>query len=297
MAWRTRVALQSPLASASPQVSVSEIALCHGQPGSSASDQPLGTDNRAAGAPTGWHFQGVLQWLIQRPFLRYLPFPEPMVATVKEWKDQLQDNVTRGVWARRWLQKAASRMSAVTLKEAQTLRSRLGLELCFMEDPALLFGIRMLRRRPRAKAQASLVEETHKAIAELDGRRDDYAREMIGPRGRLPKLKCDLVKLALLPRVPVSGDDTIEDLKRKVRPMVEELKAKPASQPSVKSKAAPKPSSSPHPSRVLPTQEATYGPIPPAELLTQVPYGMDKAAELGEEQDWDMLPTLHASDD
>lgn len=32
-----------------------------------------------------WHWHGLLLWLVQRPSLRYLPYPYPAVATVKDW--------------------------------------------------------------------------------------------------------------------------------------------------------------------------------------------------------------------
>ena len=34
-----------------------------------------------------WHVHGMLLWLLQRPALRYVPFPYPSVGTVSQWKD------------------------------------------------------------------------------------------------------------------------------------------------------------------------------------------------------------------
>lgn len=45
-------------------------------------------------------------------------------------------------------------------------------------------------------------------------------KELIGPRGGLPSLKADLVKLATLLHVPVLEKDRVEDLKKKLTPAV-----------------------------------------------------------------------------
>ena len=37
-----------------------------------------------------WHWRGVLLWLLPRAFLRYLPFPYPAIAAVKDWKLQAE---------------------------------------------------------------------------------------------------------------------------------------------------------------------------------------------------------------
>ena len=72
----------------------------------------------------------------------------------------------------------------------------------------LAWGLRMLKRR---RQQAGLISDTHRAIAELRGERADHVRQMIGPRGGLPKLKTDLIRLAALCNVEVKPDDTSGD--------------------------------------------------------------------------------------
>ena len=87
------------------------------------------------------HWKGVLLWLVQRPFLRFTPFPLPMNSTAKEWKQQLHEMVQRRVWPRRWLQRALGKMSDIVLREAQVLRSRVGIQNGFHggRDPHLRF--------------------------------------------------------------------------------------------------------------------------------------------------------------
>ena len=160
-------------------------------------------------------------WLVQRPFLRYMPAPLPVVTTSEEWKAQLKDMVKRHAWPKRWQPKAMEYMSLVHLNEAKVLRQRMGLEEAFMEDEAVMFGIKALKKPTRARQQAALVQATHQAIAELDGRKEDLARELLGPRGGMPRTKADLVKLAVLLNVVVDPKDTIEQLKVKIKPLVD----------------------------------------------------------------------------
>jgi hypothetical protein len=68
-----------------------------------------------------WHWQGLMLWLIQRPHIRFLPFPLSMVSKVEDWKQQLMDAVKRRTWPKSWLQKAASKMTMVHLRDCQTL--------------------------------------------------------------------------------------------------------------------------------------------------------------------------------
>ena len=151
-----------------------------------------------------------------RPFLRYMPVPLPVVTTSEEWKAQLKDMVKRRVWPKRWQPKAMEYMSLVHLNEAKVLRQRMGLEEAFMEDEAVMFGVKALKKPTRARQQAALVQATHQAIAELDGRKEDLAQELLGPRGGMPRTKGDLVKLAVLLNVVVDPKDTIEQLKVKI---------------------------------------------------------------------------------
>ena len=128
-----------------------------------------------------WHWQGLMLWLIQRPHIRHLPFPLPMVSKVEEWKQQLMDAVKRKTWPRSWLQKAANKMTAVHLRDGQTLRARVGMEMAFLEDEVIMIGLKMLKMKPRSKQQGALIAKTHQALRELDGFREDHVRNLLGP--------------------------------------------------------------------------------------------------------------------
>ena len=74
----------------------------------------------------------------------------------------------------------------------------------------------------------------------------EAARQMIGPRGGLPNLKGDLVRLATLLHVSLNGDETVEKIKGKIRPSLALLKAStPPESANAKAKSTPATSSAP----------------------------------------------------
>lgn len=173
-----------------------------------------------------WHHLGVKLWLIQRPFLRWTPTPLPMVSTSADWLQQAKDMVKRRVWPKSWLQKATEKghFTVYGLKDAITLRQKLGLRMSFIEDPVLSFGIQCLKKKPKAVLQGALVAETQRLLQATEADRELRLRALLGPRGGLPRLKSELVELAVLFRLEVTEDDRIEDLKAKIEPMVKLLK-------------------------------------------------------------------------
>ena len=83
-------------------------------------------------------------------------------------------------------------------------RNTMGLEFCSMEDEAIILGIRATRalRGARAKLNQGVIEEARNTVP---ADRERAARELIGPRGGLPTLKKDLVRLCVLMKM---DDDT-----------------------------------------------------------------------------------------
>ena len=65
-----------------------------------------------------------------------------------------------------------------------------------------------------------------------EGRGIWRARQFLGPRGGLPSLRGDLIKLAALLHIPVEAKVTVEQLKAKIRPMVHSLKGEDSPQAS-----------------------------------------------------------------
>ena len=171
-----------------------------------------------------WHIQGLLLWLVQRPGLRFLPWPYPSVKSCEEWQAQLEVMRADSIWPRRHLRLAASRMTLSRLGECLHLRDRVGFKLAFLEDGRMfsmvgnLSGFRGQKVAVSRALQHQAQEEARAKLA--DGQRDQCVKELIGPRGGLPSLKADLLKLATLLHVPVLETDRVEDLKKKVTPAV-----------------------------------------------------------------------------
>ena len=77
-----------------------------------------------------------------------------------------------------------------------------------------------------ASLKAAVMQEKlkeAKADAERLGR-EEAVRTMLGPRGGLPTLKADFLKLAALLHVPTAEKDTVDNIKKKIRPMIGTLR-------------------------------------------------------------------------
>ena len=129
------------------------------------------------------------------------------------------------------------------LVECMHWRDRLGMMTAFCEDPVLTGMIHAKAAKGlRKKVRDAALEEAKKEAlqAEQAGNKEELARSLIGPRGGLPPLRGDLIRLAVLLNVKVDPEDNVEMLKNKVRPIVQVLKEKPTPAPSkAKSKAKP----------------------------------------------------------
>ena len=74
--------------------------------------------------------------------------------------------------------------------------------------------------------------------------REQLARQLIGPRGGLPSLKEDLIRLAHLVHVDVEPKDTVAMLQAKVKPLVADIMGKtktPTSKEPTRPKSAAQP--------------------------------------------------------
>lgn len=191
-----------------------------------------------------WHWWGLLLWLARSPQLRFLPWPLPAATSLRRWKEDALEMVQRGTFPVRWLQKAVTlkAFTATNMALMTQIRNRMGLEFCFMEDDMLILGMRATRvpKGVRKKLTQSAVEEAQNTVPED---REKAARQMIGPRGGLPTLKQDLIRLAVLVHVPVLENDTVDKLKAKLMPVCKALAAKKpakeAQEPAASSTAAP----------------------------------------------------------
>ena len=114
------------------------------------------------------------------------------------------------------------------LQDAIWLRNRMGLQQALLEDP-LLTGIlagRSVKGLSAKVKQESIAEaKAHAAQAHREGTLEEQARALIGPRGGMPHLRQDLVKLAALLRVPLEEKMTVAQIKECIKPMLDVLKA------------------------------------------------------------------------
>lgn len=176
-----------------------------------------------------WHACGVRLWLLRRPYLRFLPFPYPTVSSVAQWKLQAESMVVNKALAQRHFERALKSQAFTmgNLGECGWLRNRLGTKLSFLEDP-ILVGMLAARSqkgmtlRIKKEVQQEALKEA--AAVRAKGEHMEAARELIGPRGGLPTLRRDLVRLAALLNVPIKEKATVEEIKAAVRPMVQTLK-------------------------------------------------------------------------
>ena len=108
------------------------------------------------------------------------------------------------------------------------LRARMGLKLAFLEDATLSMAIAALTSKPRKQLQEAVVVETQRLL-QLTQKEKSIA--LLGPKGRLPRLKDELLKVAALLNITISADATVEVLKSQISPTVKELLSKPIPHP------------------------------------------------------------------
>jgi hypothetical protein len=176
----------------------------------------------------------MLLWLLQRPHLRFLPVPYPSVITIDQWllqSEQMRSNMEFRFrsWPRRWTSKARQNGSFTlgNMIELNGFRSRQGLKMTFLEDPLLMgmMAARQVKGAAAAMRKAALQEAQAQAKkTEERGQKTEAIRQLIGPKGGLPTLKADLLRLAALLHIIVPEKATVEDLKALCRPLVNELK-------------------------------------------------------------------------
>ena len=162
----------------------------------------------------------------------------------------------------RWMMKAqeAGAFNMTNFSELAGFRNRQGLKMTFLEDPLLqgMMAARQVKGATSAMRRAALAEASQQAQgAEQQGKQQEAIRTLIGPKGGLPSLKGDLVKLAALMKIKVEEKDTVEDLKGLLRPLVKQfnlqhvkstsstnIQVGEAVAPKAKAKSTPAPASS-----------------------------------------------------
>jgi len=93
-----------------------------------------------------------------------------------------------------------------------------------------MMAARQTKEAVSSLRKAAVAEAQEQALqAEKEGKRVEALRTLIGPKGGLPTLKADLLRLASLLHLKVNEDMKVEDLKNMCRPIVKDLKLDPAS--------------------------------------------------------------------
>ncbi|CAE7294222.1 RE1 [Symbiodinium natans] len=197
-----------------------------------------------------WHFWGLLLSLIRAPYLRFLPFPVPSVDSVSKWEEQAAEMVARGAYPRRYLTKCkmSKSFTASNLKALVDLRNKVGFELAFLEDEVLTVGMRALKRKPGVRARLAEAQMAEAAKASVSEDRGERVRQLLGPRGGLPRLRGELIQLAALLHVEIKAEDSVAEIAKKVRPTALMMAGKsapasasgsPTAAPSQEDKAIP----------------------------------------------------------
>ena len=168
-----------------------------------------------------WSREGVRLWCVKHPELRWLPFPYPSVSSVEQWRLQLDGMVASGCYPKRWV--GRGRFTSTTLASMSWLRGRVGLKFAFLEDP-VLSGMLASRQQPGRmnRIRTAAIREEAAAMAK-ESDRLKVARALLGPKGWLPTLKGDLVKLAALWHTPLEEKDTVKTIEDKLRPLLVDL--------------------------------------------------------------------------
>ena len=145
------------------------------------------------------------------------------------WNLQAQSMVANGALSRRHYRQALHNkaFTVMNLQDCCHLRDRMGLKHAFLEDP-ILAGMMAARATKGLSAQIkrqAALEAKREAQSITDSYQRDLAvRELVGPRGGLPSLKKDLMKLASLVNVEFDEKATVDQLKAKIKPIVAEMK-------------------------------------------------------------------------
>ena len=137
-----------------------------------------------------WSYKGVLLWMIQRPELRWVPFPLPQVVDVESWKKQCAQMVMRRSWPKSWSRKAMQnqKFTLQNLKDAAHLRGRLGMRMSFLEDNLIMEAHMTPKQKPKKMIENALLAERRKLINMTETARQKRVEELVGPRGGLPRV-------------------------------------------------------------------------------------------------------------
>ena len=160
-----------------------------------------------------------------------------------------------------------------------------GMEVWFMED-SILSGLMAVKasRGISMKLKTAALQEARAAVEKekKQGHQAQAARELIGPRGGLPTLKADLIKLALLCDVTVLDTDTVPTLQAKLRPVVATIRN---AEPKVAAKASSRAPSSTSAPAASPAEAKAAAAMPQAESMRSSSLELMTASQMADLMD------------
>lgn len=90
--------------------------------------------------------------------------------------------------------------------------------MSFLEDDIALKGLEMMvQKNAKKKIQQAAVNETLELLKMSKEKQALQLRSLLGPRGGLPRLKNELMQVAVLLHVEVNPDDTVDTLRLKLK--------------------------------------------------------------------------------
>ena len=173
-----------------------------------------------------WSFKGTMLWLVQRPYLRRLPFPLPGVADLSKY---MRQHGAKPKPRNGHPQYVVTNKILLGLIE---LRTKLGYELSFLEDKTTtdFMDAMKIKKGALGRLKDQVKTDSQPAAAATGS---GIAR--LGPRGGLPRTKAELQALAR--DLSLSDAGTVEELKNRLRDVIEDVKTTVPKAGAVKAKA------------------------------------------------------------
>ena len=156
-----------------------------------------------------WRWQGLLLWLVQRPWLRYFPLPFPQTTDLEDYENsQLAAcNRTELVGTAR----ARKVGLAEVFKDLLFLRSKMGAYLSWRFH-SKIWAIILVGKSKKLMVERAAVAA---AIEKYGEPSPAIVSDLLGPRGGIPKTKDKLVVLALALGLEEKG--TVLELSQRCR--------------------------------------------------------------------------------
>jgi hypothetical protein len=160
-----------------------------------------------------WRFNGLLLWLVRRPYLRFWPLPFPQCSNQAEYEsNQRQSGAVR-------------HRAAITpdiFKELLWLRQRMGNVLCWKFHSVIweiILAAKASKTAYRRAVSASVQANSHLSLNEL-----------LGPRQGMPKTKDKLILVAQALDIPSWG--TVAELSTRCREAMGRTQAQTRARPT-----------------------------------------------------------------